>query len=32
MGVCLGGQLLAKALGGRSDGMPSPEIGWPTSS
>jgi GMP synthase (glutamine-hydrolysing) len=29
MGVCLGGQLLAKALHGHVRRMPSPEIGWP---
>ena len=28
MGVCLGGQLLAKALGGKVRRLPSPEIGW----
>ncbi len=28
MGVCLGGQLLAKALHGHVRRMPSPEIGW----
>jgi len=28
MGVCLGGQLLAKALHARVGRMPSPEIGW----
>ena len=28
MGVCLGGQLLAKALGGHVRRLPSPEIGW----
>jgi GMP synthase-like glutamine amidotransferase len=29
MGVCLGGQLVAKALHGHVRRMPSPEIGWP---
>jgi GMP synthase-like glutamine amidotransferase len=29
MGVCLGGQLLAKAAHGHVRRMPSPEIGWP---
>ncbi len=29
LGVCLGGQLLAKALHGHVRRMPSPEIGWP---
>ncbi len=29
LGVCLGGQLVAKALGGEVRRMPSPEIGWP---
>jgi GMP synthase (glutamine-hydrolysing) len=28
MGVCLGGQLLAKALGAPVRRMPSPEVGW----
>jgi GMP synthase (glutamine-hydrolysing) len=30
MGVCLGGQLLAKALHAHVRRMPSPEIGWPS--
>jgi GMP synthase (glutamine-hydrolysing) len=30
MGVCLGGQLLAQALGGRAYRMPQPRIGWPS--
>jgi GMP synthase (glutamine-hydrolysing) len=29
MGVCLGGQLVAKALHGHVRRLPSPEIGWP---
>ena len=29
MGVCLGGQLVAKALHARVGRMPGPEIGWP---
>jgi len=29
MGVCLGGQLLAKAAHGHVRRLPSPEIGWP---
>ena len=29
MGVCLGGQLVTKALHGHVRRMPSPEIGWP---
>src|SRR5262245_9540322 len=29
LGVCLGGQLLARALAARVRRMPSPEIGWP---
>lgn len=30
MGVCLGGQLLAQALGGRAYRTPRPRIGWPS--
>jgi GMP synthase (glutamine-hydrolysing) len=30
MGVCLGGQLIAKAAQAHVGRMPSPEIGWPT--
>jgi GMP synthase (glutamine-hydrolysing) len=29
LGICLGGQLLAKALQGHVRRLPSPEIGWP---
>ena len=28
LGVCLGGQLLTRALGGRAARLPAPEVGW----